>query len=214
MRRHCEPQRIRPRRLRRAALRRAALGYADHGWDIVPGACLVGTRYECDQPGCYTVTCHPGIPHWESVAGHDPDVIRAWWKDLHHTVLLATGRSVDVLEVPGALGRLAAPSVHGPVATAPSGRMMFLVRSGESLRPELQDRLDVVKHDLGSWVAIPPTDHPDGRMGWDTPPEDCDWRLPDPYSVQSVLLAALRSTEEVRGRTPSRLATAELRTAA
>jgi hypothetical protein len=51
MRWHCDQQRIRPRRLRRAALRRAALRYADHGWDIVPGACLVGTRYDCDQPG-------------------------------------------------------------------------------------------------------------------------------------------------------------------
>jgi hypothetical protein len=215
MRWHCEQQRIRPRRLRRAALRRAALRYADHGWDIVPGACLVGTRYDCDRPGCYTVTCHPAIAHWESVAGHDPAVIRAWWKTMHHAVLLATGRTVDVLEVPQALGRLVAPSVRGPISTAPSGRMMFLVRPGEGLRPELQGRLDVVKHGLGSWVAIPPTDHPDGRMGWDSPPEDADWQLPDPYAVQALLLAALGSlTEQVRGRTPTRIAPAVLRPAA
>jgi hypothetical protein len=214
MRWHCESQRIRPRRLRRAALRRAALRYADHGWDIVPGACLVGTRYDCDQPGCYTVTCHPAIPCWEAVAGHDPLVIRDWWKTMHHAVLLATGRTVDVLEIPQALGRLVAPGVQGPVATA-SGRTLILVRPGEGLRPELQSRVDVVKHGLGSWVPIPPTDHPDGRMGWDTPPEDFDWRLPDPYAVQSLLLAGLRSmTEEVRGRTPARLGTARLRPAA
>jgi len=215
MRWHCESQRIRPRRLRRAALRRAALRYADRGWDIVPGACLVGTRYDCDQPGCYTVTCHPAIPHWESVAGHDPDVIRDWWQTMHHAVLLATGRTVDVLEVPQALGRLAAPGVRGPVATSQSGRMMFLVRPGEGLRPELQSRVDVVNHGLGSWVAIPPTDHPDGRMGWDSAPEDFDWQLPDPYAVQSLLLSAMRSmTEEVRGRKPANRIVPALRPAA
>jgi hypothetical protein len=215
MRWHCEQQRIRPRRLRRAVLRRAALRYADQGWDIVPGACLVGTRFDCDQPGCYTVACHPAVPHWEAVAGHDTHLIRDWWRNLHHAVLLATGRSVDVLEVPSTLGRLAAPGVQGPVAVAPTGRLLFLVRPGEGVRPELQGRLDVVKHGLGSWVPIPPTDHPGGRMRWETAPEEYDWRLPDSYTVQLLLLAALRSmTDEVRERSAPRFGQAALRPAA
>jgi hypothetical protein len=186
-----EPPRIHPRRLRRRALRRAALRYAEHNSDLVPGACLVGTRFDCDQPGCHTVSCHPAVPHWEAVAGRYRSLIRDWWRDLHHSVLLATGRTVDALEVPAALGRLAVPAVHGPVAVAPSGRLLFLVRAGEGLHPELQGRLDVVLHGLGSWVPVPPTDHPGGRMRWETAPEEYDWALPDPYEVQSLLLAAL-----------------------
>jgi hypothetical protein len=102
--------------------------------------------------------------------------------------------------------------VQGPIATAPSGRLLFLVRPGEGLRPELTNRLDVVRHGLGSWVPIPPTDHPGGRMRWETPPDEYDWRLPDPYAVQSLLLATLRSmTDQVRDlpaaarRTPAAL---------
>jgi hypothetical protein len=215
MRRPCEPQRIRPRRLRRTALRRAALRYADHGWHIMPGACLVGTRFDCDQPGCYTVSCHPAVPHWQAVAGHDPHLIRGWWRDLHHAVLLATGSTVDVLEVPAALGRFAGSGVRGPVAVAPSGRLLFLVRPGEGLRPELQGRLDVVLHGLGSWVPVPPTDHPDGRMRWATTPEESDWQLPDPYAVQSLLLAAARELAGDRPHgTAMRPAPAPLRPAA
>jgi Bifunctional DNA primase/polymerase, N-terminal len=200
MRRHCEPQGVRPRRLRRRALRRAALRYADHGWDVVPGACLVGTRFDCGQPGCQTVACHPAVAHWEAVAGHDPYLVRDWWRSLHHAVLLATGRAVDVLEVPAALGRPVAAGVRGPVSVAPSGRMLFLVRPGEGLRPELRRRMDVLLHGLGSWVPLPPTDHPGGRMRWETPPEEYDWLLPDPYPVQSLLLSAVRGLAEDRPR--------------
>lgn len=197
-----ESQRIRPRPIRRRALRHAALRYAAHRWDIVPGACLVGGRFDCDQPGCPTVSCHPAIPHWQAEAGHDPCVIRERWRRLHHGVLLATGCTVDALEVPAALGRFALPAVRGPVVSAPSGRLLFLVRPGEGLRPELEGRLGIVLHGLGSWVPVPPTDHPGGRMRWETPPEECDWELPDPYAVQALLLAAVhRLTAERPNRT-------------
>jgi hypothetical protein len=185
-------------------MRRAALRYADHGWDIVPGACLVGTRFDCDQPGCHTVACHPAVPHWEVVAGRDPHLIRDWWRTLHHAVLLATGRSVDVLEVPMALGRPVAAAVRGPVCVAPSGRMLFLVRPGQGLRPELRQRIDVVLHGIGSWVPLPPTDHPGGRMRWETRPEESDWRLPDSYAVQSLLLAAVQTLTEQTAQRPKR----------
>jgi hypothetical protein len=79
------------------------------------------------------------------------------------------------------------------VAVAPSGGWLFLVRPGDALRPELRGRLDVVRHGLGSWVALPPTEFPGGRMRWEVPPEEYDWRLPDPYSVQALLLTGLRT---------------------
>jgi hypothetical protein len=181
----------------------------------MPGACLIGTRFDCDQPGCHTVSCHPALPHWEAVAGRDPHLIRGWWRELHHAVLLATGRAVDVLEVPAALGRPALPEVRGPVAAAPSGRLLFLVRPGEGLRPELNGRLDVVLHGLGSWVPMPPTDYPGGRMRWETAPDEYEWQLPDPYAVQAVLLAGVHALEEQRpNRTVSRRSPAALRHAA
>jgi hypothetical protein len=186
---HREPHPVRVHRLRRRALRRAALRYAHHRWDIMPGAYLDGSEFDCGQPGCLAVSCHPAVPRWEAAAGCDPGTIRAWWRERHHAVLLATGRMVDVLEVPAELGRPATTGVRGPVAVAPAGRLMFLVRPGEGLRPELQCRPGVVLHGPGSWVPVPPTDHPGGRIRWLTAPEEFDWQLPDPYAVQSLLLA-------------------------
>jgi hypothetical protein len=185
--------RLRRHPIRRALLRRAATRYAGHGWDVVPGACLAGQRFECDEPGCHAVTCHPGLAGWETAAGHDVPTVRSWWSGRPRAVLLATGRAFDAVEVPGELGRFAAAQVQGPVAVAPSGRWLFLVRAGHPLRPELQGRLDVVLHATGSWVAAPPTAFPGGRMRWEVSPDDFDWRLPDPYSVQAVLLTGLRT---------------------
>jgi hypothetical protein len=173
-------------------LRRAAVAYAMRGWDVVPGACVTGTRLDCGEAGCRTVALHPARADWEAVACHDPRLVRSWWHELPYGVLLATGRSVDVLEVPAALGQLAAGGIAGPVAVSPAGSWLFPVRPGQGLRPELDGHLDVVLHGRSSWVPVPPTELPDGRMRWEVPPEDCDWRLPDAYVVQAAILAGLR----------------------
>jgi Bifunctional DNA primase/polymerase, N-terminal len=186
-------QRIWHQPLRRTLLRRAATRYARHGWDVVPGACLAGDRFACAEAGCYAVACHPDRADWAGVAGHDVAAVRSWWRDRPRAVLLATGRAFDAVEVPAELGRFAAGQVQGPVAAAPSGQWLFLVRPGQPLRPELQGRVDVVLHGRGSWIAAPPTSFPDGRMRWEVSPEEYDWRLPDPYSVQAVLLTGLRT---------------------
>ena len=41
-------------RLRRLSLRRSALRYATHDWGVLPGACLIGTRFTCGL-GCRTI---------------------------------------------------------------------------------------------------------------------------------------------------------------
>jgi hypothetical protein len=191
--------------LRRARLRRAAIRFARHGWDVVPGACLAGERFACDEPGCHAVTCHPDRADWAGVAGHDVPAVRAWWRDRPRAVLLATGRAFDAIEVPAELGRFAVGQVQGPVAVAPAGRWLFLVRPGQPLRSELQGRLNIVLHGPGSWVAAPPTPLPGGRMRWEVSPEEYDWRLPEPYSVQAVLLTGLR-TVVVSGMQPEQMA--------
>jgi hypothetical protein len=196
---HEETNRIRAHRLRRSALRRAALRYAAHGWDVVPGACDLGRRFDCGRPACNTVACHPAVEDWESVATSSTASIAQWWRDLPYTVLLATGRSFDVIDVPESLGRLAMhgrPEVElrGPLAVGTDRRWMFLVRPGHGLRPELLGRTGIVLHGYGSWVPAPPSPQGGGRVAWKIPPGDPSYRLGDPYVVQLMLARALRST--------------------
>src|SRR2546421_237431 len=124
---HPEAAMFPSRPLRRAVLRRAATRYAEHGWDVVPGACLAGDRFVCDEAGCHAVTCHPASASWEAAAGHDTATVRAAWRRRPYGVLLASGRGVDALEVTAGLGRFALGQAQGPVAVAPSGRWVFLV---------------------------------------------------------------------------------------
>jgi hypothetical protein len=189
----------------RLALRRAAVRYADHHWDVVPGAWLDGSRFACERPGCPTTSCHPALERWEQAATADPGRVGSWWRRHPHTVLLATGRAVDALEVPTHLGRqvLEAARLHagvvgpgrlqvwGPVLATPTGRWIFLVRPGDPLRPELDNSLDVVRHGDGSWLPAPPTRMAEGRVRWVVAPDEVAWRLPDSYAIQRMLVDAL-----------------------
>jgi hypothetical protein len=191
--------------LERVRMRRAALRYAAHGWAVTPGACLSGSRFACGRAGCPIMGCHPAIESWEDTASNDPARVTAWWRHRPHTVLLATGGTFDVLEVPAALGLrvLGATRLHagihgpdratarGPVAVTPSGRWMFLVRPGEPLRPELARCLDVVRHGRGSWIPAAPSRMPDGPVRWAVPPERTQWSLPRSDAVQAMLVDAL-----------------------
>ncbi|MEU4560820.1 bifunctional DNA primase/polymerase [Actinoplanes sp. NPDC023936] len=177
-------------RLDRVRLRRAALRYAAHGWDVTPGAYLAGRRFDCGRPGCTITGCHPALDSWAESATGDPIRIAAWWRRQAHTVLLPTGVGFDVLEVPASLGRRM--TCLGPVADTSAGRWMFLVRPGRALRPELEHRLDVIRHGLGSWIPAPPNRMLDGSIRWTVPPEQVEWRLPDADRVQELLVAAAR----------------------
>jgi len=173
----------------RSVLRRAAQRYADRGWRVVPGAILIDDRYVCG-PLCRTVACHPAIDEWEIAASSDSSDVDGWWANATFSVLLETGHSFDVIEVPACVG---APSAWaaplGPAAVTPTGRWMFLVEPGDALRPELAARLDIVLHGPGSWIPAPPTRTPEGRIRWEVPPAVTAWRLPDPYAVQQVLIS-------------------------
>ena len=191
--------------LDRSRLRHAALRYAEHGWDVTPGAHLAGDRFACARPGCPTIGCHPALERWEEAATCDTAKVADWWRRAPHAVLLPTGRAFDVLEVPAHLGlrvlgaaRLHASvlgpgrgQVRGPVAVTPTGRWMFLVRPGDPLRPELDDSLDVERHGAGSWIPAPPTRLPEGLVRWSVSPEVTRWRLPDSYAVQGMLVDAV-----------------------
>lgn len=195
----------RPGLLDRLLLRRAALRYAAHGWAVTPGACLTGHRFDCGRPGCPIKGCHPATESWEDAACAGAGQVALWWRHRPYAVLLATGWTFDVLEVPAALGlralgtaRLHAgllgpgrTDVRGPVAFTPDGRWMFLVRPGTALRSELDDCLDVVRHGRGSWIPAPPSRTPEGPVRWAVSPEQVHWRLPASEPVQAVLVDAL-----------------------
>lgn len=195
--------RLAPRAVQRSMLRRAAQQYAGRGWPVVPGAAFVADRYICG-PLCPTVACHPAIDSWEDAASTDSSDVSAWWANIPFSVLLATGRAFDVIEVPASIGAPTARHARfGPIAVMPTGRWMFLVRPGDGLRPELAARLDVVLHAQGSWIPVPPTRTPNGHIRWEIAPATTSWRLPDSYTVQRVLVSHLRP----RGRTPTLAAT-------
>src|SRR4051794_29434492 len=199
-------------RLDRGRLRRAALSYAGHGWPVTPGACLTGHRFSCGRPGCSIMTCHPAIESFEDAATTDRDQILAWWRHRPHSVLLATGWRFDALEVPAALGLrvLGAMRLHagvlgagyaggrGPVAVTAAGRWMFLAGPGRPLRPELDHRLDIVRHGRGSWIPAAPSRMVEGPVRWAVAPEETQWRLPAAETVQSMLVEALGSAPERR----------------
>ena len=193
--------------LDRVRIRRVAMRYAVHGWSVTPGACLARHRFVCGRAGCPTTGCHPATEDWEDTASVDPVRVAAWWRSRPHSVLLATGRAFDVIEVPAYLGQyvldtanphpaLAGPDqdrVRGPVAVTPNGRWMFLVRPGDPLRPELSSCLYILRHRTGSWIPAPPTRLPEGAVRWAVAPEETRWRLPGSYAVQELLVDALRT---------------------
>jgi hypothetical protein len=196
----------------RIRLRRAALRFAAHGWAVTPGAYLSGSRFDCGRPGCPITGSHPALESWQEERSADAVRVARWWRRRPYTVLLPTGGTFDALEVPAAVGLrvLGAVRLHtgilgpargdarGPVAVAPGGRWMFLVRPDAPLRPELATFLDVIRHGSGSWIPAAPSRTPEGPVRWAVTPEQTGWQLPESATVQALLIDAL----DALGRRP------------
>lgn len=174
----------------RLRLQRAARRLVTHGWPVTPGAPLRRDRFDCGRFGCHTSTCHPAGPAWQQATCWDRQAVHNWWRREAYSVLLPTGITFDVLDVPAPLGAVVVgrrASLAGPVAATPTGRWMFLVRPGAPLLPELAGRLDLVRHAGGSWVPAPPTRLAEGPIRWIISPVEVSWRLPDSREVQQRL---------------------------
>lgn len=187
-----------PRTVRRLLLRHAARRYAAHRWPVLPGAPLRSDRFDCGEPGCRTITCHPARADWEITASDDHKRVATWWGRADHGVLLATGHAFDVLEIAGGAGRQVAREVPGPVAVAAPHRWMFFVRTGVALHPDLAGTPSVVLHGRGSWVPAPPTPLAEGPVHWEVPPARCDWQPADPAVVQRAARRVLRFDHGLR----------------
>jgi hypothetical protein len=149
----------RPRR-RRADERMvlAASRYAAMGWPVCPGAeprapqprdrhprhrqsiqrvppqAAPARACSCDRIGCPSPGAHPLSPAWKLQASADVAIVGHWWHDRPRAnILLVTGRSFDVLDVPRRAGLLALRRLDrsgisaGPVAISAGQRALFFV---------------------------------------------------------------------------------------
>lgn len=115
------------------------------------------------------------------------------------TLLLVTGATLDVLEVPAAVGRgicaqLRAMDIIVPVAGTPTGSWWYPVAPGAALPADLRDADGVTLHTGGACVLAPPSQVPDGWVHWRVAPALTGYRVP---SADLIVPAA---TESVRWR--------------
>lgn len=112
------------------------------------------------------------------------------------TLLLVTGRVLDVLEVPAAIGRavcrrLRDAEVVAPVAANPTGAWWFPVTAGAVLPDALTGVPGVVLHAAGDAVAAPPSRVPDGWVHWRVSPVVSGYRLAPADLVFSAAAGAI-----------------------
>ena len=96
------------------------------------------------------------------------------------TLMLISGRTLDVLEVPAAIGRMVCAQLRDadivvPVAATPTGSWWYPVTPGAALPAVLQGVAGVVLHGAGDAIAAPPSQVPDGWVHWRVPPAACDY---------------------------------------
>ena len=149
---------LRPRRRRAgSAMAAAAARYAALGWPVCAGARLVSTSQRggrhrprgagracsCDRIGCPAPGAHPISPAWQLEATADQAAVQAWWNVRPQaSVVLATGRAFDVLDVPARAGQIAlarlweAGIAPGPVAIGVGSRALFFVRARSAVADE------------------------------------------------------------------------------
>jgi hypothetical protein len=133
------------RRGRRRAVERmavAAAEYAALGWPVCPGAYPPDRPHHgeapracsCDRIGCPAPGAHPMSPAWQVQATADPGLVETWWTARPRAnLILVTGRTFDVLDVPAAAGTAALAMMDrsavrpGPVAISAGNRALFFV---------------------------------------------------------------------------------------
>lgn len=144
----------------------AALRYAGRGWPVLPlhtpdcGVCSC-RRSDCASPGK-----HPRVHDGVLAATTRADLIRAWWRAWPHAnVGIATGATLVVLDVDGAMGR---ESLRGrivpptpTVATGTGWHAYFHTSAPLPSRVALLPGVDV--RGTGGYVVAPPSLHATGH---------------------------------------------------
>jgi hypothetical protein len=178
----------------RIELRAEAIGLAARGWEVLPGTHPTGTHHWAGQAARFDGPV-PLHEDWQNTLGATAEQIGAWWGQESHNLLVATGHSLDAIEVGADLGRrtatvLRAAGLPVPIAATPDGQWLFLTAPGATLAPELAGS-EVLLHGKGSWIPLPPCAFEHGVVHWRVRPEVCGWRLPEARQVQEAIVDAL-----------------------
>jgi hypothetical protein len=201
------------RQARARELSAAALGYAARGIPVLPlhtpqlhpvtaegDQAVVAVGCSCGDQGCDRPGKHPRtllVPHAVAQATRDPERIEGWWRRAPlANIGLATGHTVDVLDLDGPEGVAALRSfaaAHGWAPTGPLARTgrgwhLYLEPSGTGPRnpihPELLAHVDW--RGKGAYAIAPPSRHARGAYTWvrglDTPLQAA------PPALQELLL--------------------------
>ncbi|MPY54122.1 bifunctional DNA primase/polymerase [Streptomyces sp. K1PN6] len=193
------------------SLLEAAVRYAEERhWDVCPGTWLEAADGEhhcsCGQPACAVPGAHPAREDWASQATGSATVARRLWSQQPTaSILLPTGLTFDVIDVPETAGLLALARMErmdltlGPVAWTPDRRMQFFVLPGASAKiPDLVRKLgwsplslDLTALGEGAYVTAPPTRYGSrGAVQWARRPTPANRWLPDAEELISPLTYA------------------------
>src|SRR5260221_11186678 len=178
----------------------AALNYIEERhWDVLPGTSVVRTdgawSCSCGNPECESLGSHPAHRDWQKQITAQPSRVHSWWKENPEAaILLPTGRTFDVIDVPEQAGCLALARLErsgvalGPVAATPSRRLYFFVLPGAKTKiPDMlaqagwgRTALDLRCYGVKDWVLSPPS-----RMG-----VGGTWQQAPPAGVHTLRLHA------------------------
>ncbi|MER6912416.1 bifunctional DNA primase/polymerase [Streptomyces sp. NPDC000594] len=199
-----------------------AVRYAEERhWDVFPGTWLEAAdgkeHCSCGAADCERPGAHAAGPDWASQAtGSATAARRMWGKHPKASILLPTGRTFDVLDLPESAGFLALARLErmelplGPVCCTPDRRMLFFVLPGATAKvPDLvrglgwaPSALDLITRGEGHYVAAPPTRVGGrGAVQWVRRPTETNRWLPDAEELINPLAYACgRDAAEARAR--------------
>ncbi|MFG3101770.1 bifunctional DNA primase/polymerase [Streptomyces sp. NPDC048182] len=185
---------------RGTSLLQAAVRYAEErGWDVAAGTWTDvvdgDLRCSCGEGACLSPGAHAVRGDWAASAVGGASAVRRLWEERPGAgILLPTGRSFDVVEVPEAAGFLALARLErvgvalGPVLLAPDRVMRFFVSPGAA--GKVPSSLRVLGE--GAYVVAPPT-----RVGvrgvvqWVRRPTAVNRWLPDAGELAGALVYAV-----------------------
>jgi hypothetical protein len=179
----------------RIELRAQAIGLAYRGWHVLPGTYPAGSAW-VGGGSSHPTGPNPVHEDWAARVGASADEVAEWWNGEAFSLLVATGSTLDAIEVGAELGRRTAAVLRAagqpvPIAATPGGRWLFLTIAGQTLPGELAEHDDVVLHGAGSYIPLPPTAYEHGIVHWRVRPEVCGWELPAPRTVQDAMVRAI-----------------------
>ena len=213
--------RSRRRRATGQRIATAAARYAGLGWPVCAGAFPpAGGRdaagspraCSCDRIGCPDPAAHPVSPAWQLQASTDPGQVASWWlAEPQANIILVTGRTFDVLDVPARAGLAAIAGMResgvtpGPVAVSAGDRALFFVATRGApdsedewwschldCEPEMVGEVTGLRwHCRDSFVLAPPSRLAGGQQArWLRPPGDAPQRPPDGLRLLEFLADA------------------------